>query len=146
MPHPNFVPVMPSTSRKVQRSRVSSGTSTVTVLPFTFSVVLIGCQLSRINDELRERYATGAATSFELLRLRLRRSPSARCRKRAQIRQDGSARIRLCFPAYSTRQSDGRSAAAAVRDHRTPDRRPPRAESGHLRSGNFWRRIASSVL
>ena len=42
MPHPNLVPVMPSTSRNVHKSRVSSGTSTVNELPFTFSVVLIG--------------------------------------------------------------------------------------------------------
>src|SRR6266478_3592242 len=95
MPHPNFVPVMPSTSRKVQRSRVSSGTSTVTVLPFTLSVVLMGPQPSRTGHELRERYATSAVASFELLLLPLRQSPSARCRKRAQIRQDRSARIGL---------------------------------------------------
>src|SRR5258708_26599666 len=96
MPHPNFVTVMPSTSRKVQRSRVSSGTSTVTVLPFTLSVVLMGPQPSRTGHELRERYATSAVASFELLLLPLRQSPSARCRKHAQIRQDRSARIGLC--------------------------------------------------
>jgi hypothetical protein len=62
----------------------------------TFGVVLIGCQLSRISDELRERYATGAVMSFELLLLPLRQSPSARSGKRAQIRQDRSARIGLC--------------------------------------------------
>ncbi len=41
MPQPNFVPVMPSTSRKVHSSGVSSGTSTVKDFPLMLSVVLI---------------------------------------------------------------------------------------------------------
>jgi hypothetical protein len=35
MPQPNFVPVMPSTSRKTQRSGVSPSTSTLCTLPLT---------------------------------------------------------------------------------------------------------------
>jgi hypothetical protein len=35
MPQPNFVPVIPSTSRKTQRSGVSPSTSTLCVLPLT---------------------------------------------------------------------------------------------------------------
>jgi hypothetical protein len=35
MPQPNFVPVMPSTSRNTQRSGVSLSTSTLCVLPLT---------------------------------------------------------------------------------------------------------------
>ncbi|GAB5541768.1 MAG: hypothetical protein SangKO_015280 [Sandaracinaceae bacterium] len=38
MPQPYFVPVRPSVSRSTQRSGVSSDTSTVTGLPFTWSV------------------------------------------------------------------------------------------------------------
>ena len=35
MPQPNFVPVMPSTSRNTQRSGVSPSTSTLCVSPLT---------------------------------------------------------------------------------------------------------------
>src|ERR1700752_3943697 len=35
MPHPNFVPVMPNTSRKTQRSAVSPSTSTTYAFPLT---------------------------------------------------------------------------------------------------------------
>src|SRR5947209_19395921 len=35
MPHPSFVPVMPSTSRNTQSSGVSPSTSTLRVLPLT---------------------------------------------------------------------------------------------------------------
>jgi hypothetical protein len=38
MPQPNFVPVMPSTSRNTQSSGVSSSTSTLCVLPLTLMV------------------------------------------------------------------------------------------------------------
>src|ERR1700716_1792379 len=38
MPHPNFVPVRPSSSRSVHKIGVSDGTSTVTDLPLTFRV------------------------------------------------------------------------------------------------------------
>src|SRR5260370_42133803 len=37
MPQPNFVPVMPSTSRSVHSSGVSCGTSAFTVLPLMFT-------------------------------------------------------------------------------------------------------------
>src|SRR5215203_59712 len=38
MPQPNFVPVMPSTSRNTQRSGVSPSTSTVCICPLTLRV------------------------------------------------------------------------------------------------------------
>ena len=37
IPHPNFVPVNPSTSRKTQSSGISSGASTSRAVPLTFS-------------------------------------------------------------------------------------------------------------
>src|SRR5262245_32340472 len=53
MPQPNFVPVMPSTSRSTQRSGVSPSTSTLCVLPLTLMVKAIaflhvGCQIGSI--------------------------------------------------------------------------------------------------
>src|SRR5438105_13409241 len=38
LPQPNFVPVMPSTSRNTQRSGVSPSTSTLRMLPLTLIV------------------------------------------------------------------------------------------------------------
>ena len=38
MPQPNFVPVMPSTSRSTQSSGVSPSTSTLCVVPLTLMV------------------------------------------------------------------------------------------------------------
>src|ERR1700675_2665945 len=68
MPHPNLVPVMPSTSRRVQRSRVSSGTSTVTDFPFTLSVVLISAQLSQtmVIEAMDEKVSDEKAAVFQI--------------------------------------------------------------------------------
>src|ERR1700756_1586922 len=41
MPHPNFVPVMPSTSRSTHKSGVSPSTSTLCVVPLTLMVKAI---------------------------------------------------------------------------------------------------------
>src|SRR4051794_13590167 len=38
MPHPNFVPVMPSVSRKTHKSGIAGGTSTVCALPFNVNL------------------------------------------------------------------------------------------------------------
>jgi hypothetical protein len=38
LPQPNFVPLMPNTSRNTQRGGVSPSTSTLYVFPFTFMV------------------------------------------------------------------------------------------------------------
>src|ERR1700716_3181882 len=43
IPHPNFVPVRPSSSRSVHKRGVSPGTSTVTDLPLTFRVGMATC-------------------------------------------------------------------------------------------------------
>src|SRR3954449_6500471 len=43
MPQPNFVPVMPSTSRKTHRSGVSPSTSTLCVLPLILIVKAMVC-------------------------------------------------------------------------------------------------------
>ena len=50
MPQPNFVPVMPSTSRNTQRSGVSPSTSTLCALPLTLMVKAIAssCCFRRI--------------------------------------------------------------------------------------------------
>jgi len=40
MPQPNFVPVIPRTSRSVQSSGISSGTSSLRGFPFTLSVIM----------------------------------------------------------------------------------------------------------
>ena len=39
MPHPNFVPVMPSTSRKTHNSGISGDASTVCDLPFKVNLM-----------------------------------------------------------------------------------------------------------
>jgi hypothetical protein len=41
MPHPNFVPVKPSVSRKTQSKGMSGSTSTLRSVPFTFNVNII---------------------------------------------------------------------------------------------------------
>src|ERR687896_13764 len=43
IPHPNLVPVIPSTSRNTQSSGMSPSTSTVRTAPFTFSLICIDC-------------------------------------------------------------------------------------------------------
>src|ERR1700719_3008706 len=59
IPHPNFVPVRPSSSRSVHKSGVSSGTSTVTGLPLTFRVGMVLKQLlgsgTHVHDGLSVR-------------------------------------------------------------------------------------------
>jgi len=41
MPHPNFVPVMFSVSRKTQSSGISGGTLTVCDLPFSYKKLMV---------------------------------------------------------------------------------------------------------
>src|ERR1700674_2415249 len=45
MPQPNFVPVMPSTSRNTHRSGVSPSTSTVRSTPLTLILVAMGASM-----------------------------------------------------------------------------------------------------
>src|ERR1700682_1018702 len=48
IPHPNFVPVRPNSSRSVHKRGVSAGRSTVTDLPLTFRVgIAIGSSSGR---------------------------------------------------------------------------------------------------
>src|SRR5262249_38599268 len=54
MPQPNFVPVMPSTSRNTHNSAVSPSTSTLCVLPLTLMVKAMTC-----SPFLRRRSAFG---------------------------------------------------------------------------------------
>ena len=56
MPQPNFVPVMPNTSRNTQRSGVSPSTSTLYVLPLTRSVnVMVASLFTRSSNSDRRR-------------------------------------------------------------------------------------------
>src|SRR3954471_23100845 len=52
-PHPNFVPVMPSTSRNTHRRGVSPSTSTVRSMPLTLIVVAIATSIqSQLQHDL----------------------------------------------------------------------------------------------
>src|SRR5258706_1443291 len=57
IPHPNFVPVRPSSSRSVHNRGISAGTSTVTDLPLTFRVGMAIC-ISSIREPV---FTTGVS-------------------------------------------------------------------------------------
>src|SRR5258708_19157143 len=57
MPQPNFVPVMPSTSRKTQSSGVSGGASNDFCSPLILRVVAIGCLQFSDHPSARDRGA-----------------------------------------------------------------------------------------
>src|SRR5262249_8137452 len=53
MPQPNFVPVMPSTSRSTHKSGVSSATSTLCVFPFTLRLMARASSLTDEHEQTR---------------------------------------------------------------------------------------------
>jgi hypothetical protein len=55
MPQPNFVPVMPSTSRNTQSSGVSPSTSTVRSMPLTLIVASVSNAHSEVRWMIRQR-------------------------------------------------------------------------------------------
>jgi hypothetical protein len=60
MPHPNLVPVRPIASRNTQSSGVSVSTSTLWMLPFTFtSNLATGASLSQEGAQLATLVSTG---------------------------------------------------------------------------------------
>src|SRR5215475_4088284 len=67
MPQPNFVPVMPSTSRNTQRSGVSPSTSTLCVLPLTLMVKAMACSPFQLVK----------STAFFLMRKHMNAAPDS---------------------------------------------------------------------
>ena len=63
MPHPNFVPVSPSSSRSAQSSGVSAGTSRLTALPLMSSVVIVDLFLSGLSKMAQRTLTTATAAS-----------------------------------------------------------------------------------
>jgi hypothetical protein len=67
MPQPNFVPVMPSTSRNTQSSGVSPSTSTLCVLPLTLMVKATRNPVGQRHAPLLVAFANDAEHSFGVL-------------------------------------------------------------------------------
>src|SRR5512135_1131996 len=57
-PHPNLVPVSPSSSRRTQSSGISRGTSTSWTVPFTLSLI-IGTSVGTQSRQERRREGAG---------------------------------------------------------------------------------------